>query len=51
MLADTAAVSPAQGQTITINVYGAPGQDINKLADVIEARLSWKMERRKESFA
>lgn len=50
-LADTAAVSPAQGQTITINVYGAPGQDINKLADVIEARLSWKMERRKESFA
>lgn len=51
VLADTAAVSPAQGQTITINVYGAPGQDINKLADVIEARLSWKMERRKESFA
>lgn len=51
VLADTAAVSPAQGQTITINVYGAPGQDINELADVIEARLSWKMERRKESFA
>ena len=51
VLADTAAVSPVQGQTITINVYGAPGQDINKLADVIEARLSWKMERRKESFA
>ena len=51
VLADTEAVSPAQGQTITINVYGAPGQDINKLADVIEARLSWKMERRKESFA
>lgn len=51
VLADTAAVSPAQGQTITINVYGAPGQDINKLADVIEERLSWKMERRKESFA
>lgn len=51
VLADTAAVSPVQGQAITINVYGAPGQDINKLADVIEARLSWKMERRKESFA
>lgn len=51
VLADTAAVSPAQGQTITINVYGAPGQDVNELADAIEARLSWKMERRKESFA
>lgn len=51
VLADTAVVSPAQGQTITINVYGAPGQDVNELADAIEARLSWKMERRKESFA
>lgn len=51
VLADTAAVSTAQGQTIIINVYGAPGQDVNELADAIEARLSWKMERRKESFA
>ena len=36
---------------ITINVYGAPGQDVNELADVIEERINQKVSMRGAVFA
>ena len=37
--------------TVTINVYGAQGQDMNQLADIIEQRISENVVRRGVAFA
>ena len=36
---------------INITVYGAPGQDVNELADVLEERISQKVAMRGAVFA
>ena len=38
-------------QNIVINVYGAPGQDINALAEIIERKLASHINRRRAAFA
>ena len=35
---------------VTVNVYGAPGQDIKELADEIEERINLNTMRRKAGF-
>jgi hypothetical protein len=36
---------------VTIDVYGAPGQDVNELADVIEDRIQAHVMRKEAVFA
>lgn len=49
------AVRGAGGNTsigqVTVTVYGAPGQDVNELVDVIEERISQKVSMRGAAFA
>lgn len=58
MAGNRAVVQPLTNQTtnhtemggVSIYVYGAPGQDVNKLADIIEDRIAAKVERRGAVF-
>ncbi len=33
--------NPSSSTTVTMNIYGAEGQDVNALADIIEKRLAF----------
>ncbi len=35
--------NPSSSTTVTMNIYGAEGQDVNALADIIEKRLAFNM--------
>ena len=41
----------ASGSPVVVNVYGAPGQDEARLADIIEERINEKMRRREVVYA
>lgn len=59
MAGNRAIVQPLTNQTtnntslggITMNIYGAPGQDVRELADIIENELADRIERREAAFA
>ena len=36
---------------INMNIYGAQGQDVNELADIVVDRISTQLVRRKAAFA
>ncbi len=59
MSGNRAIVQPLTNQTtnntslgeITLNIYGAPGQDVRELADIIENEIADRIERREAAFA
>lgn len=59
MAGNRAIVQPLTNQTtnntslggITMNIYGAPGQDVRELANIIEDELADRIERREAAFA
>lgn len=59
MAGNRAIVQPLTNQTtnntslggITMNIYGAPGQDVRELANIIENELADRIERREAAFA
>ena len=59
MAGNRAIVQPLTNQTtnntslggITMNIYGAPGQDVRELASIIENELADRIERREAAFA
>lgn len=59
MSGNRAIVEPLTNQTtnntslggITLNIYGAPGQDVRELANIIENELADRIERREAAFA
>jgi hypothetical protein len=42
----TSAVAATGGNTINVTVYGAQGQDVNALADIVADRIATKITRR-----
>ena len=44
-------VDEAAHQQISINVYGAQGQDVNQLADIIQAKMNRAVVNQKAVFA
>ena len=44
------AASSVANNSISINVYGAQGQNVNELAEIIEERLAENMMRRGAAF-
>ena len=59
MAGNRAIVQPLTNQTtnntslggVTMNIYGAPGQDVRELANIIENELADRIERREAAFA
>jgi hypothetical protein len=41
----------AGARDVTINVYGAEGQDVRKLADIVMDRIQHSIDRREAAFA
>lgn len=45
------AVSEVQNNSIVINVYGAQGQDVSELADIVADRINQNIQRQRAVFS